>query len=83
MDSFDIEERYKEWWEGKYCRLAGRGILEYKYVEEVEFISPPSGFNGIVILHYSDKTFDYVIPIDIKAFKPRKMDVEIEEVTNG
>ena len=50
-----IQERYKRWWEEKYCKLAyqDRG---FKYVQTVEFIGPPSGFCGIVILHYLDGT---------------------------
>lgn len=74
-----VQERYKNWWEGKYCRLAERGGGEYKYVKRVEFIGPPSGVYGGVILYYLDGSRDYVIPLNGNAFKPRKMDVEVEE----
>ncbi|GAH41728.1 unnamed protein product, partial [marine sediment metagenome] len=45
----------------------------------VEFIGPPSGFFGSVILHYLDGTQEYVnTPRD--AYKPRKSDVIVEEI---
>lgn len=77
MGEYEVQERYKRWWEGKYCRLFGQYDREFKYVQTVEFIGPPSGFNGIVILHYLDGTSEHVIPFDPNAFKPRKMDVEV------
>ena len=73
-----VGERYKRWWQGKYCRLAKQDY-KFKYVQTVEFIGPPSGFCGVVVLHYLDGTSDNVIPFDPNAFKPRKMDVEVEE----
>ena len=76
-----VQERYKRWWEGKYCRLANRGIEKFKYVQTVEFFGPPSGVYGSVKLHYLDGTSEYVIPLDQHAFKPRKMDVEVEIVS--
>ena len=77
FDEETIRERYKRWWEGKYCKLTGQD-RDFKYVQTVEFIGPPSGFCGVVILHYLDGTSEYVTS-DPYAFKPRKMDVEVEE----
>lgn len=75
-----VQERYKRWWEGKYCRLANRcPDDEFKYVQRVVFYGPPSGVYGTVVLEYLDGTENYVVPIYLNAFKPRKMDVEIEE----
>ena len=79
LENETVSERYKRWWEGKYCRLANRGVQKFKYVQTVEFNGPPSGVYGGVCLRYLDGTSEYVIPIDQKAFKPRKMDVEVEE----
>jgi len=74
-----VQERYKRWWQGKYCRLARCQDDKFRYVQTARFYGPPSGVYGTVVLEYLDGTKDYVIPIDLKAFKPRKMDVEIEE----
>ena len=77
FDKETVQERYKRWWEGKYCRLAHQGG-QFKYVQTVEFIGPPSGFCGVVILHHLDGTSVNVIS-DPYAFKPRKMDVIVEK----
>lgn len=77
FDKETVQERYKRWWEGKYCKLTGQD-REFKYVQIVEFIGPPSGFYGVVILHYLDGTSEFVMS-DHNAFKPRKMDVIVEK----
>ncbi|MBA7599702.1 hypothetical protein ES703_06739 [subsurface metagenome] len=77
LEDETVRERYKRWWEGKYCRLAKQD-RKFKYVQTVEFIGPPSGFCGVVILHYSDGTTENVAS-DPYAYKPRKMDVEVEK----
>ena len=69
-------QRYKKWWEGKHCRT--NPLQPFKYVKDVEFIGPPSEFNGIVVLHYGDGTSDTVMPCNANAYKPRKSDVEVE-----
>ena len=75
-----VQERYKRWWQGKYCRLAFRDPDgKFKYVQTARFIGPPSGVYGTVVLEYLDGTENYVVPIDLNAFKPRKSDVEVEE----
>lgn len=72
-----VQERYKRWWEGKYCKCFANE--KFRYVQTVEFIGPPSGFFGSVILHYLDGTQEYVnTPRD--AYKPRKSDVIVEEI---
>jgi len=71
-----VRERYKRWWEGKYCRCSSDH--KFRYVQTVEFIGPPSGFFGVVILHYLDGIKEYV-PKPIEAFRPRKTDVMVEE----
>jgi len=43
-----VWERYKRWWEGKYCKLAKQDG-KFKYVQTAEFIGPPSGIYGHVI----------------------------------
>jgi len=77
-----VRERYKRWWEGKYCRLAGYPDAKFKAVLTARVYGPPSGFVGTVVLEYLDGTKDYVIPSKTDAFKPRKMDVEVEEGQN-
>lgn len=71
-----VQERYKRWWEGKYCKCSPDD--KFKYVQTAEFIGPPSGFFGAVIFHYLDGTEEYV-PKPGKAFRPRKIDVIVEE----
>ena len=74
-----VQERYFRWWVGKYCRLARCPKAKFRAVRSAKFYGPPSGVYGTVVLEYLDGTEDYVIPIDNKAFKPRKSDVEVEE----
>ena len=78
LGSETVKERYKRWWEGKYCRLERNPNDKFKYVQKVEFIGSPSGFNGIVKLHYLDGSSEYVWT-PREAFKPRKSDVIVEE----
>ena len=69
------EEQYKRWWEGKYCK-SNNG--KFKYVQTVEFLGPPSGVHGVVILHYLDGASEYV-NYPREAFKPRKCDIIVEK----
>jgi len=73
-----VEERYKRWWEGKYCKSVYHPEDKFRYVQTVEFVGPPSGFFGSVTLHYLDGTSEYVqTPTD--TWKPRKCDVLVED----
>ncbi|GAI93063.1 unnamed protein product [marine sediment metagenome] len=71
-----VQERYRRWWEGKYCKLRQNPDGKFKYVQTVEWIGPPSGFYGSVYLHYLDGTMDRVIAFGV--FRPRKSDVIVE-----
>jgi len=73
-----VQERYRRWWEGKYCKLRRNPDGKFKYVQTVEWIGPPSGFYGSVKLHYLDGTIDRVIAFG--KFKPRKSDVMVEKI---
>lgn len=75
FDKETVQERYRRWWEGKYCKCSPDS--KFRYVQTVEFIGPPSGFFGCVILHYLDGTQEFVISPHDK-FKPRKSDVMVE-----
>lgn len=75
-----VQERYRRWWEGKRCKCFEND--EFKLVQIAEFIGPPSGVYGSVILHYSDGTKEYVHS-PREAFKPRKSDVIVEEVSKS
>ncbi len=70
----DVQKRYDRWWLGKLCRLRGSG--EFKRVVKVELIGPPSFVYGTAVLHFEDGT-DGMVPCP--GFRPRKMDVEVEE----
>lgn len=72
LENETVKERYKRWWEGKYCKC--NPDSKFKYVQTVEFIGPPSGFYGVVILHYLNGTEEYVTS-PFNVFKPRKSDV--------
>lgn len=68
-----IEETYKKWWEGKYCKFPGQDG-DFKLVTEVTFLGPPSGVYGIVEFWYEDGSSTFV-PFPDNVFKPRKTDV--------
>jgi len=74
MSAIDVENTYRKWWQGKYCRIMGsRG--PFKLVDDVKFHGPPSGVYGSASLRFADGS-QTNIPCG-KAFKPRKMDVEV------
>ncbi len=77
FDKETVQERYKRWWEGKYCKCFSNE--KFRYVQTVEFIGPPSGVYGSVVLHYLDGTKEYVFSSYTGAFKPRKSDVIVEK----
>ena len=82
MKKYDFEERYINWWKFKYCNDGtGRGI--FKFVTDVNYISNPSGFYGIVELKFEDGTNRLVgggkTNTGKDAFKPRKCDVEVRQ----
>lgn len=78
FDKETVQERYGRWWEGKYCKLPNDPDGKFKYVQTVEFVGPPSGFYGAVVLHYLDGSSDCV-PVHRGIFRPRKSDVIVEE----
>ena len=77
MSKIEIENKYRKWWIGKYCRLTGQIHKEFKKVIDLVFYSPPSGFCGSVELIYEDGSIDNISQGN--AFRPRKRDVEIKE----
>lgn len=75
MNKVEIEERYKKWWKGKYCRIAGQEG-EFELIGDVKYYSSPSGVYGIVELIFANGG---TANITSQKFRPSKKDVEVKE----
>lgn len=74
-----IKETYEKWWLGKYCRMVlGNRDTPFLKVVRVEVFMPPSGMVGEAMLHFKDGTAITIPHGD--AFRPRKFDVEVQEL---
>lgn len=65
----DIEDKYREWWEGKYTE-------DGKFIKRVDFQGPPSGITGIVTLTFDDGT-ESIVRQGVNAYRPRKRDLKV------
>ena len=67
------EQMYKQWWVGRMCRPVFSGS-PYKLVDDLEYIAAPSGFVGVVELHFSDGTSTVV---GGQSHRPTKKSVDV------
>lgn len=70
------EMKYRRWWFGKMCRVAGVPG-PFRKVTGIKLIGPPSFVYGDVWLTFEDGVEVGVWHSD--AFTPRKSDVEVQE----
>ncbi len=63
---------YWRWWMGKRCLVVGK-MKEFKLVTRVQWVGPPSGVYGMVVLTFEDGSTETVAPA--RAYRPRKTDV--------
>ena len=70
-----VKRRYRKWWKGKKCRLT-HSESEFKEVNFLTFLGPPSMVYGEVYLVYMDGTNE-LVKHSINTFRPRKKDVEV------
>ena len=72
----NVQRRYRKWWVGEECRLFG-SHSDYKLVNNLVFLGPPSMVYGEVYLVYSDGTNERIIH-PLNTFRPRKKDVDVQ-----
>ena len=75
---FEFKERYERWWLRKYCRPA-HSRKPFRKVVKIEMVGPPSFVYGQITFRYEDGSYD-IIAGGGDAYRPRKCDVEIQEV---
>jgi hypothetical protein len=76
MNIYDYQQKYRQWWRGKLCRLM-YSTGPFKRVDDVKVHGPPSFVYGFAELIYEDGTTENVM--DAYAFRSRKMDVEVKQ----
>jgi hypothetical protein len=75
MNRVEIEERYKKWWKGKHCRIAGQGG-DFELVVDVKYYASPSGVYGTVELIFANGGTAHP---GACRFRAAKKDVEVKE----
>ena len=69
------QDIYNRWWLGKMVRIACKPHRDFKECVRVELIGSDSFVYGAVKLHFKDGSSEFITPLDLNAFKPRKKDV--------